>query len=328
MPTAAITSAVAAKIANSSMLKRRCEMLSSTTWSMAYTSCTGWSLSIAQTCAVTADVMRSGSPAVRTISARLGNWLRDGKNISGRGGLSRPSWRVSATTPNHDAPPGVRITIASRCGSRKGMARSSMAFKTEKMAVLAPMPSARVMAAARVKPGFLRRTRKAYRMTTTPFSGSCRTRARSKTHRKLLKARPGGLRGRRRPRACPTAGFSSLFVGRRPILTDLEVCPTLVERRPGSTADESGIDGGDGVGPFVTAPSEKKLYHGVATRANRQTHRIAVQQVLEAKIAPRDRHLARVRQEHGSDGAPNRVLDVGTEQHQVGGTKAVSGVAG
>src|ERR1035438_1192175 len=95
-----------------------------------------------------------------------------------------------------------------------------------------------------------------------------------------------------RPRACPTAGFSSLFVGRRPILTDLEVGPTLVERRPGSTADESGIDGGDGVGPFVTAPSEKKLYHGVATRANRQTHRIAVQQVLEPEIAARDRYFA------------------------------------
>jgi predicted nucleic acid-binding protein len=30
------------------------------------------------------------------------------------------------------------------------------------------------------------------------------TAARSKTHRKLLKARLGGLRGRRRPRACPT----------------------------------------------------------------------------------------------------------------------------
>src|ERR1039457_5734665 len=34
--------------------------------------------------------------------------------------------------------------------------------------------------------------------------GSWRTRAQSKTHRKLLKARPGGLRGRRRPRVCPT----------------------------------------------------------------------------------------------------------------------------
>src|ERR1035437_5778744 len=122
--------------------------------------------------------------------------------------------------------------------------------------------------------------------------GSWRTRARSKPHRKLLKDRPGGLRGRRMQRACPTAGFSSLFVGRRPILTDLEVCPTLVERRPGSTAGESGIDGGDGVGPFVTAPSEKKLYHGVATRANRQTHRIAVQQVLEPEIAARDRYFA------------------------------------
>src|ERR1017187_4647982 len=35
-------------------------------------------------------------------------------------------------------------------------------------------------------------------------SGSWRPRARSKTHRKLLKGGPGGLRGRRRPRACPT----------------------------------------------------------------------------------------------------------------------------
>src|ERR1039457_5177549 len=114
MPTAAITSAVAAKIANSSMLKRRCEMLSSTTWSMAYTSCTGWSLSIAPTGAVTADVMRSGSPAVRTISARLGNWLRDGKNISGRGGLSRPSWRVSATTPITTRRQGGRTAVDPR----------------------------------------------------------------------------------------------------------------------------------------------------------------------------------------------------------------------
>src|ERR1039458_7291717 len=51
---------------------------------------------------------------------------------------------------------------------------------------------------------------------------------------KLLKERPGGLRGRRRPRACPTAGFSSLFVGRRPILTDLEGCPTT--RKPSATS--------------------------------------------------------------------------------------------
>src|ERR1017187_3053640 len=58
-----------------------------------------------------------------------------------------------------------------------------------------------------------------------PRSGSWKIRARSKTHRKLLKARPGGLRGRRRPRACPTAGFSSLFVGRRPILTDRRPAP-------------------------------------------------------------------------------------------------------
>src|ERR1022692_2542887 len=35
-------------------------------------------------------------------------------------------------------------------------------------------------------------------------SGSWSTRARSKTHRKLLKGGPGGLRGRRRPKACPT----------------------------------------------------------------------------------------------------------------------------
>src|ERR1022692_2815778 len=81
---------------------------------MAYTSCTGWSLSIAQTCAVTADVMRSGSPAVRTISAGLGNWLRDGKNISGRGGLSRPSWRVSATTPITTRRQGVRTAVDPR----------------------------------------------------------------------------------------------------------------------------------------------------------------------------------------------------------------------
>src|ERR1022692_1036525 len=39
--------------------------------------------------------------------------------------------------------------------------------------------------------------------------GSWRTRARSKTHRKLLKARRGGLRGRRRPRACPTPDGTS-----------------------------------------------------------------------------------------------------------------------
>src|ERR1039458_3338643 len=38
-------------------------------------------------------------------------------------------------------------------------------------------------------------------------------RARSKTHRKLLKARPGGLRGRRRPRACPTNSAALPILG-------------------------------------------------------------------------------------------------------------------
>jgi hypothetical protein len=49
-------------------------------------------------------------------------------------------------------------------------------------------------------------------------------RTRSKTHRNLLKPRSGGLRGRRRLGACPT-WFSSLFVGRRPILTGVEFSP-------------------------------------------------------------------------------------------------------
>src|ERR1039457_2683637 len=40
------------------LLLEKKEMQSSTTWSMAYPSGTGWSWSIAQTCGVTADVMR------------------------------------------------------------------------------------------------------------------------------------------------------------------------------------------------------------------------------------------------------------------------------
>src|ERR1039457_2022545 len=73
----------------------------------------------------------------------------------------------------------------------------------------------------------------------SPKGGSWRTRAQSKTHRKLLRVRPGGLRGRwaqrAPPRACPTV-FSSRFVGRRPILTDLEVCPLTASAYPRPTA--------------------------------------------------------------------------------------------
>src|ERR1017187_3575969 len=98
--------------------------------------------------------------------------------------------------------------------------------------------------------------------------------------------------------ACSRYKFSSRSARNRPKeywpLPIGGVNPPLVERRPGSTADESGIDSGDGVGPLMTAPSEKKLHHGIAAGANCEAYRIAVQQVLEAEIAPRDRHLARV----------------------------------
>src|ERR1017187_7489673 len=45
-------------------------------------------------------------------------------------------------------------------------------------------------------------------------SGSRGTRARSKTHPKLLKARRGGLRGRRGPRACPTNSAALPILGK------------------------------------------------------------------------------------------------------------------
>ena len=48
-----------------------------------------------------------------------------------------------------------------RSGSGYGSGRSKTAFTTEKMAVLAPMPSASVSTATVVKPGFLRSMRSA-----------------------------------------------------------------------------------------------------------------------------------------------------------------------
>src|SRR5580658_1719971 len=65
------------------------------------------------------------------------------------------------------------------------------------------------------------------RACTPACSESWRTRAQSKTQRSLL----GNRRVWRRPTAGVDAGptwFSSLFVGRRPILTDLEVRPTTL----------------------------------------------------------------------------------------------------
>src|SRR5262245_24683131 len=48
-----------------------------------------------------------------------------------------------------------------RSDSGNGSARSQSAFTAEKMAVLAPMPSARVSTATAVKPGFFKSWRKA-----------------------------------------------------------------------------------------------------------------------------------------------------------------------
>src|ERR1022692_4664894 len=114
MPTAAITSEVAAKIANSSMLKRRCEMLSSTTWSMAYTSCTGWSLSIAQT------LRGYGRRHAQRIARGPHDQRKVGKLAAGREEHLGPRRAIQAQLarvgdhPDHDAPPGVRTAVDHR----------------------------------------------------------------------------------------------------------------------------------------------------------------------------------------------------------------------
>ncbi len=55
-----------------------------------------------------------------------------------------------------------RTTAISRSGSAQGRGRSSTAFTTEKIAVLAPIPSARAASATRVKPGVFRRNRRPF----------------------------------------------------------------------------------------------------------------------------------------------------------------------
>ena len=72
--------------------------------------------------------------------------------------------------------PGARsesVTRRSGCGYENG--RSSTALITEKMAVLAPMPMAKVRMTTAVKPGFLRSIRKPNRASTNTVSiaGHC-----------------------------------------------------------------------------------------------------------------------------------------------------------
>jgi hypothetical protein len=58
---------------------------------------------------------------------------------------------------------GVCHTRTSRSESGKGRERSNTPFTTEKIAVLAPMPSARVMTATAANPGAFRTCRAANR---------------------------------------------------------------------------------------------------------------------------------------------------------------------
>src|ERR1700730_4934332 len=72
------------------------------------------------------------------LAAETENWVIPGKLLAG----------------------GTCHTCTSRAGSWNGSGRRSTAFTTLKMAVFAPMPRARTMMAAAVKPGFLRSTRR------------------------------------------------------------------------------------------------------------------------------------------------------------------------
>src|SRR5688572_18422605 len=67
--------------------------------------------------------------------------------------------------------------MTSRSMSAKGAFLSSTASTTEKIAVLAPMPSARVRTQARLKAGVFRKDRRAYRRSLTIAGDSLSDRA-------------------------------------------------------------------------------------------------------------------------------------------------------
>src|ERR1039458_1859582 len=121
------------------------------------------------------------------------------------------------------------------CGTGSG--RNRTAYARLNMAELAPIPKASEMMATRANPGLFRRVRKAYRRSLNMrwrLHAACRTaapricwqmrRVTGKLRRAAVRfwdsgfpggrqvppveAQPGGLEGRRRPRDCPTAGFS------------------------------------------------------------------------------------------------------------------------
>ena len=87
---------------------------------------------------------------------------------------------MSSPSASHvlSKPTQLLQTMTRRSGSAYGRGDSSTARMTEKIAVVAPIPRARVRIAAAVKPGARRIPRNAYRMswmrisTSAPFSGT------------------------------------------------------------------------------------------------------------------------------------------------------------
>jgi hypothetical protein len=74
--------------------------------------------------------------------------------------FSRQNTNLDSLAPPKLAPPRSGHNAIMRSGSAYGSGRSSTALTTVKIAVVAPIPSANVTTAIKVKPGFFDSTRK------------------------------------------------------------------------------------------------------------------------------------------------------------------------
>src|SRR2546421_7089562 len=115
----------------------------------------------------------------------------------------RQSSKLGYETSGRSLPGLVSHSITSRCGSRYGRGASSTLLMTLKIAVLAPMPSARVITAMAVNAGCRRSERRAKRrscFSTMRFSLRCSRPARWGAP--FPRPRGSGTRRRGRRRCC------------------------------------------------------------------------------------------------------------------------------
>ena len=137
--------------------------------------------------------LRGGSPLmlndrkrIRAMRSKVRLWACQSKKFAGD--------TAKRVMPGNPSAGGTCQTNVSQSGSGYGSGRSSTALTTLKMAVLAPMPSARTRIAAIAKPGRLRRTRTAYRRSRPRVSRAGRPR-RSR-YRSLVGSMPPSFKHR------------------------------------------------------------------------------------------------------------------------------------